>query len=124
MSQLRKSILVVDDDQGVRTLMAELLEQQGHRVLTAADARAAIDIAVDCRLDLLVTDVALPGMGGIDLAAQLGRGCASLPVLFVSGSRATDFGAATRGLDLLEKPFTPDAFVDAARKALDSHRVR
>ena len=124
MSQLRKSILVVDDNKGVRNLMAELLEREGHRVLTAADARAAMDIAFGSRLDLLVTDVGLPGMSGIDLAAQVGSGYASMPVLFVSGSRATDLGAAARDLDLLEKPFTPDAFLDAVRRALENRRVR
>lgn len=124
MSQLRKSILVVDDNKGVRNLMAELLEREGHRVLTAADARAAMDIAFGSRLDLLVTDVGLPGMSGIDLAAQVGSGYASMPVLFVSGSRATELGAAARDLDLLEKPFTPDAFLDAVRRALENRRVR
>ncbi|TVS12407.1 MAG: response regulator [Gammaproteobacteria bacterium] len=106
------TLLVVEDEPGIRNLMKMTLEQAGYRVITAADGSEALELArAERDIDLLITDVVMPRMGGIELRDRLLEIRPSLRVLFVSGYAPDD--ARTGSLDeddiLLEKPFRPQA---------------
>ena len=82
-----KTILVVDDEAGTRGLITLILRQEGYAVLEAADCEDAENIhrRHHGRIDLLLTDVSLPGPNGPELAAALRKSAPDLPVLFMSG---------------------------------------
>ncbi len=113
-STLRR-ILVVDDDDRVRTLLSWQLEAEGYSVRCAADGADALDRIGRERPDLVILDLSLPGVGGLDVLRQVRRqdepaGVAPLPVIIVSGRSGEtdrivglDFGAD----DYLVKPFSP-----------------
>jgi PAS domain S-box-containing protein len=118
----RKTVLVVDDDAVVRSIVRRMLQQGGFRVVEAADAAQARTImeADPAGFDVLVSDVIMPGMRGPDLARLLRERRPDLPVVFVSGYTAdevaSDFVAArTR---FLAKPFTPPALLSVVRELL------
>lgn len=84
---MSKAILVVEDDDVVRMLTTEVLEEFGYQVLSAEDAEQALRTlaAADTRIDLLLTDVGLPGMSGPELARQALTLRPELAILFASG---------------------------------------
>lgn len=110
---------VVEDDASVRVLIARVLRELGYAVVEFDGAVAAIAGAARTRIDLVVTDVRMPGMTGVELARHLRLGRPGLPVLFVSGYPA-DEGAsrATRARPLLAKPFTRAELHEALEDAL------
>jgi two-component system, cell cycle sensor histidine kinase and response regulator CckA len=119
------TILVVEDDDGTRAIVVRILEHAGFTVLSAADGASALQLmsAQPSTIDLLVTDVMMPGLRGPDLAAQLVRAAPETRVLFMSGY-AEDALASVHGLrvetDFLAKPFSGDALLDRVRAKLTS----
>jgi len=105
-------VLVVDESEAVRKLVARALADAGHEVLAAASAEAALDVvaARGERLDLAVIDVHLARTDGQTLASVLRRDHPSLPVLFVSGYGDAEQRALVKGY-LLAKPFDLDTLV-------------
>jgi two-component system cell cycle sensor histidine kinase/response regulator CckA len=98
-------VLLVEDEDLVRALVREVLERGGYDVLEAADAGEAIELAHSADdIDLLVTDLVLPGMSGSVLAERMARERPALRVLYTSGYVDVSQDAA----DVLEKPFTPE----------------
>jgi PAS domain S-box-containing protein len=105
-------VLVVEDEQTVRELARRVLEQGGYRVLSASTPREAMRIAESApRLDLLLTDVVMPGgMNGVELGALLGRARPELKVLHMSGytnDEAIRLGVTDKRMSFLAKPFLP-----------------
>ncbi len=98
----KTSILVVDDDPGVRNLSREYLEPRGHEVITADGGRAALEFARQRRPDAVVLDLDLPDLHGLEVLAQLKADDPTLPVVILTGRgdipsaiRATELGAFT-----------------------------
>jgi len=117
------TILVVEDEDAVRYLACRVLRGNGYRILEAGDPAAAIRIvkAEGQPVDLLVTDIVMPGMSGPALAERLIAGCPDLKVLYITGYAAEAIerqGALPAGGALLEKPFTAQQLVDSVRQAL------
>jgi CheY-like chemotaxis protein len=118
-----ESLLLVDDEPELRSLIEEILRGQGYRVLTAADGHEALALAArhPGPIDLLVTDVMMIPMRGPELAARLTAVRPALKVLFISGSfdprEASTIQAA--GGAFLAKPFPPDVLVRTVRALLD-----
>jgi two-component system cell cycle sensor histidine kinase/response regulator CckA len=112
-----QTLLVVEDDEGVRALAARVLTGHGYRVLTARHSAEALQVAraAPGPIDLLIADVVMPGMGGPELARTLVRERPDLGVLFVTGH---DGGMLPPGSALLEKPFTPGQLVSRVRDLL------
>jgi CheY-like chemotaxis protein/DNA-binding Xre family transcriptional regulator len=109
------TILLVDAHEEVRSLMARILREGGYQVLEANDAATALDvIALGTHVELLVTDVLLPGLSGFDLASRVTAAC-DVPVLFVSPFALT--GDDIPG-PALQKPFTPSVLLDTVRGLL------
>lgn len=120
-------ILVVEDDEFVRTTILRLLTDMGYRTLGAPDARQGLAMAAANEdVDLMLTDVVMPGMNGWDLAQALGELRPGLPVLFTTGY--TDNVLLQRaGLDdrirVLPKPFKTNDLADALESLLHSRRL-
>lgn len=107
--------LLVDDNEEVRSLMARILRKGGYHVVEAKDAAAALDvIALGTQVELLVTDVLMPGLSGFDLASQVIAAC-NVPVLFVSTFPLS--GDDIPG-PVLQKPFTASVLLDSVRGLL------
>jgi signal transduction histidine kinase/CheY-like chemotaxis protein len=118
----RRSVLLVDDDPLVLTSTASMLEDIGHDVVEAASGKQALEILrAGAKVDLVVTDYAMPGMTGVQLAADLHQDQPMLPVLLATGYAET-VEAARAGLPLLAKPFDQAALAEAVGKCLESFR--
>jgi DNA-binding response OmpR family regulator len=120
-----ETLLLVEDDAELLHLMAKALRRYGYAVLPASDATAALaaEQTHGGSVDLLVTDVVLPGASGIALAASLRRSRPALRVLFTSGhpEHATPEDAAAPGeTAVLAKPFTLDRLAARIRAVLDA----
>jgi two-component system cell cycle sensor histidine kinase/response regulator CckA len=119
-----ESILVVEDEEPVRTFLTTMLEGQGYKVHAAATAREAIKLwnAADKKIDLLLTDMVLPEeMNGRDLALRLMNQKTNLKILVFSGYLPQDFGKDLEsfGIDFLEKPAPVDRLLKQIRKLLE-----
>ncbi|MGE0040166.1 MAG: PAS domain S-box protein [Vicinamibacterales bacterium] len=120
-----ETILLVEDDEGVRQLAMDVLARGGYRVHGAASGAQALDRfeALGAgAIDLLVTDIVMPRMSGIELSREFDRLSPGLRVLFMSGY--PDEALARHGLvaepaNFLQKPFTPDSLLAAVRRVLD-----
>jgi DNA-binding NtrC family response regulator len=120
-----ETILVVDDTETVRRLTRDVLSRAGYQVLEAAGVDEALTIASSRRepLDLLVTDVVMPGSNGVDLVGRLRTKRPELRVLYISGY--TDMAVVRQGLlddaaAFLQKPFTPEDLLRRVRQALEA----
>ena len=115
-------ILLVEDDPAVRDLADRVLSRAGHRVVSTAKPSDALDTLASDSVDLLLTEVVMPGLSGGALAARARALRPELRVLFVSGhtghaeSEALEVGP---GDGFLRKPFTPPELVDAVHRMLD-----
>jgi signal transduction histidine kinase/CheY-like chemotaxis protein len=117
-----RTILVAEDDRQVREAVVGALDRAGHTVIEATDASDALAISAERlrSLDLLVTDVVMPGLRGDELARRLRAIRPGLRVLFMSGYTGEDFvrGEDGPGTGFLAKPFSPDALLDAVEDLL------
>jgi len=104
-------ILIADDEEAMRSLVARAIALDGHDVMTAADGGEALDILIaeDGRFDLLLTDIKMPMMDGIALALATARDYPDLPILLMTGyadqrERASGLQAIIQ--DVVTKPFS------------------
>ncbi len=120
----KRSILLVEDDDGVREFAEQVLSRAGYVVHSARNGVDALDQlrAFDAPIDVVVTDVIMPEMGGRELVQRLRALQPDLPVLFITGyaddSRMLGELHA-KGARLVEKPFTPRTMEIAVRELLD-----
>ena len=118
-------ILLVDDDEEVRNIAAATIEELGYEVVSVASGQAALQILGEERFDLLMTDIAMPGMTGVDLARRVRQIDPDLPILFSSGyADVQTFGENLSDEVVLKKPFRIsdvatriDAVLDASRSS-------
>lgn len=124
-SQGKETVLLVEDDTGVRALVQQILELRGYRVLSASGAAQAEAILDEYPKppDLLITDVVMPQKSGPELAEDLELRLPGLKILFMSGYTDRHDGVrlvAERKAAFLAKPFTPDVLARRVRTILDS----
>ena len=121
------TLLVVDDEQEVRELMAQVLCQEGYNVLQADGAVEALRLATAATIHLLLTDFSMPGTDGLELARRFRALCPKAPVLMVSGSLA-DIDSRAHDLNyfgILGKPFAIGELVSKVRGLLmEAYSVR
>ena len=123
-SRGHETILLVEDDEAVRTLARTVLEGRGYRVLVASDGEAALSVAAahEGTIDLLVSDVVMPRLGGREVANRLREARPGLRTLFVSGytdDAILRHGVAAGRDPFLAKPFTPEQLTRSVRDVLD-----
>ncbi len=119
------TILVAEDQAAIRLLAEDVLSDAGHQVLSAPNGKAALQVAAQHGgdIDLLITDVVMPGMNGPELATELSRNRPGLLVLYSSGY--TDHallhgGMIETGTAFLQKPFLPQALLGKVEELLSS----
>ncbi len=113
-------ILVVDDEQPVRDVLAMLFGDAGHHVLIAVHGRQALDLIEQEQPDLIVSDVMMPVLGGVELCRRLKRNVTTneIPIILMSSAGfhvARDVGADA----FIDKPFEIEAMEALVRRWLE-----
>jgi two-component system cell cycle sensor histidine kinase/response regulator CckA len=116
-----ETILLVEDEEFLRNVVVDLLSQLGYRVLAAANGKEALALSKRTAgpIDVLITDVTMPGLAGPELAAMMRASLPKLKVIFVSGALEIDCALAP-GEVLLMKPFTIRMLSAKVREILDT----
>jgi CheY-like chemotaxis protein len=120
-----ETLLLVEDEEGVRRLLTHVLDRRGYRVLAAADAEEALRIFTQhsAEIGLVLTDMVMPQMSGRELGAVLEEMRPGIKIIYMSGY--TDdvlvrTGALSPGMSFLQKPLRPDVLAAKVREALDA----
>jgi len=117
------TLVLVEDDPQVRTVIRDILEQAGMRVIEASDGVEALRVcrAQPGQIDLVLSDVMMPRLGGAELARSLAADAPGTKIIYMSGypGRGVSGGRAELGM-ILQKPFTPDELLERIRDALRS----
>jgi two-component system, cell cycle response regulator CpdR len=121
-------VLIVDDEESMRLLVARAIAMDGHEIATAADGAEALDILTgpNGSFDLLLTDIQMPIMDGIALALTAARDFPQLTILLMTGfadqrERASGLNAIAH--DVISKPFSVADIRTAVADALSSRKV-
>jgi len=119
-------ILIVDDEAGVRRLAGQILQRGGYRALEAADGVEALKIlsAPPSLIALVLTDVRMPNMNGLELERVVHQRWPGLPVLLMSGEITKEWVSetlGTRALDIIRKPFLGEHLLEVVHDLLHSH---
>jgi two-component system cell cycle sensor histidine kinase/response regulator CckA len=118
-----ETLLVVEDEESVRELLRESLEAKGYKVVAASRGDEALSLANNHQIDLMLTDVVMPGMSGKELAKKILELHPEVKVLFLSGyteDAIVHQGVLDAGTAFLQKPFTLDALGCKVREVLES----
>lgn len=116
------TVLVADDEKNVRLTVTEALESEGVRILTAVSGEDALQRLTDEDVDVLLLDLAMPGVNGIEVLREVVRDARHVAVVVISahGTVARAVEAMKLGaIEFLEKPFSPEELRHAVRRALD-----
>jgi UDP-3-O-acyl N-acetylglucosamine deacetylase len=123
----KRRIIVVDDEENIRTTLQNILSDEGYEVLTAADGESALRLVQSEAPDLVLQDIWIPGIDGIQTLKLLKNVDPDIEVVMMSGHgaidtavKATKFGA----FDFIEKPFSMDHLLRTVAKALKSRKGR
>jgi two-component system, cell cycle sensor histidine kinase and response regulator CckA len=121
------TILIAEDEDALRGLVVRILGEQGYRTLDARDGSEALHLAHLAwpQLQLVVTDVVMPGMGGAELGRRLALDCPGLPVLYMSAYGPGDIfhrGPPGPAIPFLAKPFTNEQFLAVVQGLLTSRK--
>lgn len=119
-----ETILLVEDDDGLRKIIRRILNDNGYGVIEASKGEEALSIAERSReaIHLMVTDLVLPGMSGQTLATRIAVSCPGIRVLFISGYMGESSDgqrSMATATDFLQKPFSPPAFLQRVRALLN-----
>jgi CheY-like chemotaxis protein len=117
----------VEDEEAVRKMAARLLQRRGYRMLVAENGKEALRLAEahPGEIDLLLTDMTMPRLNGLDLARRMAELLPGLPIVFMSGYTESPVPAGRIGdspTAFVHKPFSLDALVQAVRDSLDRAR--
>jgi len=120
------SILVVDDDQNIRKVLRELLDKEGFNVLTASDVDKALPFIDIQDLDLIVTDLKMPGKSGMDLLTLCHEKRPAVPVIMITafGNVEAAVTAMKKGAyDFITKPFDENELLNVIEKAISESEM-
>jgi len=116
-------VLVVDDEQGLRDLVCRTLRAEGYQTLEATHGGEALEMVESGpqTIDLVVTDVVMPGMDGRELGRRLARSRPTLPILYMSAYEVNDIfqrGSPSTSAPFLQKPFPRDGLINSVEQLL------
>jgi two-component system response regulator PilR (NtrC family) len=120
-------LLIVDDEQSMREFLEIMLSQEGYRVLLAANGEEGLDVYKKERPDLILTDVKMPGMDGLDLIKEVHAVDSGVPIIAITAyASASDAIRAVRegAYDYISKPFQIDELRVIVRNALEARKLR
>ena len=121
MEETGLRVLLVEDDDDNRELMAEVLAASGYEVLPAASGQDGLKMLSEHSIDVVVTDVGMPGMGGLEMARAAKAIAPTVPVVIVTGWAEREDITSARGREVdavLIKPVDPDALSEAVGDAI------
>ncbi len=121
-----ETILVVEDEELLCDLVTQMLTHHGYKVLSARDGMEAVRIAEGKKVDLILTDVVMPGMNGPEVAAKLRESQPDMLAVYMSGyteNAIVHRGELDAGVILIEKPFTTRELLGVVRKTLSRHKA-
>ena len=127
--ELRRLVLVVDDEQGLRELVCRTLRAEGYQTLEAGHGAEALEIieTSPAPVDLVVTDVVMPGMDGRELGRRLSQRWPDLPILYISAYDVNDIfrrGSPRSSAPFLQKPFPMDGLLTTVRGLIANRAPR
>lgn len=119
-------VLLVDDDQRMRELLAEIFSERGYKVTVAADGGQAIQELSHAGFGLIITDLKMPKEDGIAILKKVRLVDAEVPVIMITGHGTVDSAIAAMkqgAYDYIEKPFDPEELLLIADRAVDHYRL-
>jgi two-component system, NtrC family, nitrogen regulation response regulator NtrX len=121
------NVLVIDDEQGIRGVLKDILEDEGYRVRTAEDGIEGLEIIKEHRIDLVLLDVWLPNMGGMDVLKEIKARNSDAEVIIISGHANIDLAVKAVKLgafDFIEKPLSLDRVTTLCKNALELEELK
>lgn len=122
-----RPVLVVDDERAVRYALEQVLRAEGHQVVSAASGAEALGLLQNQDIELVLTDLAMPGMNGLELLARVRAHDATLPVVLITahGNERVAVEAMRAGAyDYIPKPFDNDHVAAVVSRAVEARRLR
>jgi two-component system cell cycle sensor histidine kinase/response regulator CckA len=125
----KHTVLVVDDEEGLRTLVCRTLKAEGYGTLEAAHGAEALEVMENAAqpVDLVVTDVVMPGMDGRELGRRLTQRWPTVPILYISAYDVNDIfrrGSPRTSAPFLQKPFPAEGLITQVQQLLSSRSSR
>ena len=120
------SILIVDDQEMMRGLIVKILGREGYQILTAEDGVAALEVLKEKKVDLIISDMKMPRMGGFDLLKQVKKDYPEIGVIIMTafGTIPSAVSAIKDGAyDYLTKPFKKDELLHVVNRALERNTL-
>jgi putative nucleotidyltransferase with HDIG domain len=122
----RPRILVVDDEKFIRDILADFLGMEGYVVRTAEDGRAAVSELARARYDMVISDLKMPNMGGIELLKEIARICPDTLTVIMTG-----FGTVETAIDAMKrdaydyilKPFKVEEIIHIVQRGLEKRKL-
>ncbi len=128
MTESRRVVLVVDDEQGLRDLVCRTLQAEGYTTLEAAHGSEALEVMESVpEVDLLITDVVMPGMDGRELGRRVSQRWPDLPILYISAYDVNDIfrrGSPRQSAPFLQKPFPLEGLITTVRGLIRNRSPR
>jgi two-component system nitrogen regulation response regulator NtrX len=124
---MMNSILIIDDEPGIRAILQDILEDEGYRVYQAGDGFEGLHLLKTTKVELVLLDIWLPRMGGIDVLKELKKTYPELEVIVISGHANVDMAVNAIKLgafDFLEKPLDMDRVLTLTRNALQIEKLK
>jgi DNA-binding response OmpR family regulator len=125
MNRPPKCVLIVDDDASTRDLLHDILEPEGYMLIEASDGQEAWELLAKQKVDLMITDRSMPGMGGLELLRKLKDEKKMLPTLMVSAYGEEKMWGDALGSgaqDYILKPFKAEEILKAVKKIISGER--
>jgi two-component system response regulator PilR (NtrC family) len=117
------AILVVDDELSMREFLNILLEKEGYDVTTASDASSAIDLIQNQNFDLVISDIKMPGLGGLSLLEKIKEMDNSTPVIMITAFASPENAVVAMrngAFDYITKPFKVDEIIKIIKSAISA----
>jgi len=121
------TILVIDDEPGIRSVLSDILEDEDYQVVTAEDGFQGLNILKEQEISLVFLDVWLPNMGGIDVLKEIKKSLPQLPVIIISGHGNIDMAVKAIKMgayDFMEKPLSLEKITTLTRNALELEKLK
>ncbi len=121
-----ESILVVDDEEVIRDVCAQILAAEGYKVTTASTGKQALHLVNTNRFDAVITDIMMPDMSGLELLEVIKKSGMDVSTIVITGLGTFDMATQSDRLGAREfvvKPFTPAELREAVAKALDKRKL-